>query len=110
MYFKKRKERLMKISYISSNEYIFRLVTLHWKIRRNGSHIFAYAPDGIGTVVWSINNWEKNWRRIAKDLLRTSKNKTCGYLDLCFVWKNPFIIPTNFDYKTQSILHTKSVA
>lgn len=92
--------------YIEPDEYEERLERLGWTVTPNGSHRTAYAPDGIGMVTWTVNNWEKNWHQIARDLLRFAKggrSSAGGYADLEFVWLNPFHIPPNFNYKTQEI-------
>jgi hypothetical protein len=93
--------------YIDPGEYEERLTALGWRIEPSGSHRTAYAPDGIGKVTWTVNNWEKNWHQIARDLLRFAKGgRGAGGYPLEFVWQTPFRIPTNFDYKTQTITKT----
>ena len=95
--------------YIAPEDYEERLQQLGWRIYPSGSHKTAYAPDGIGLVSWSSNNWEKNWHQIARDLLRFAKggrSSIGGYTDLEFVWQNPFHIPPNFNYKTQELTKT----
>lgn len=94
--------------YISSREYRNRLASLGWRIVPSGSHINAFAPDGVGRVTWSDNNWEKNWHQVARDLLRFAKGGRGqgGYENLVFVWENPFQIPKNFNLQTQSINKT----
>jgi predicted RNA binding protein YcfA (HicA-like mRNA interferase family) len=88
--------------YIESKEYEKRLKAIGWSIKENGSHRTAFAPDKEGMVTWSINNWEKNWQQIARDLIY--KAKPGGYSALTFVWQNPFRIPPNFDQQTQQIV------
>lgn len=89
--------------YIDVNEYLKRLTKLGWRAERSGSHIMLFAPDGIGKVNITVNNWEKNWRACAQDLRARAKNGGGGYPDLDFVFQNPFVIPPNFDTTTQSV-------
>ena len=86
--------------YIAPEDYEERLQQLGWRIFPSGSHRTAYAPDGVGTVSWSANNWEKNWHQIARDLLRFAKGKSTagmsapgGYPDLDFVLAKSFPHP-----------------
>lgn len=90
--------------YIDSGEYAQRLANLKWRCQQNGSHWTCLAPDKVGRVTWSDNNWEKNWQQVARDLFQFAKGGRGkgGYSDLRFVWQNPFVVPPNFDYNTQS--------
>lgn len=93
-----------QIQYITSDDYIKRLRAIGWTVSDNkGSHVQAISPGGIGTVTWSSNNWERNWQKVAGDLLRRSRSSTSGFPDLDFVWKSKFEIPSNFNVSTQEI-------
>jgi hypothetical protein len=96
---------MAKAQFISSKEYSSRLSQLAWKVIQNGSHYTAYAPDGIGMVTWSDNNWNKNWHQVARDLTKFAKGGrgAGGYQGLDFVWRNPFIVPANFNKTTQDV-------
>lgn len=88
-------------AFITSSELMDRLSKLGWRIQSNGTHRLCKSPDGEGTINFSVNNWDKNWRLVASDLRRRSRPG--GYADLDFVWHSPFVIPNNFNYATQSI-------
>jgi len=94
------------IQYISPDEYENRLEKLGWRVIDVGtSHRMALAPDGVGKTTWTVNkvNWEKNWRQVARDLLKKSRSPVMGYGDLEFVWRSIFQIPSNFNYETQAL-------
>ncbi len=85
-----------------------RLEAIGWRIRSgrsNESHRIAQAPDGIGSTTWTVNkvNWEKYLPQIAGHIFKDSISPTSGYEDLGFVFQNPFVIPANFNIKTQRI-------
>lgn len=96
--------------YLTLPEFINRLDLLGWRpCKSNGSHISFAAPasakpviggsiNGKGYISFSINNYEKNFFQIARDVYRQ-------FPDIKqFLFQNKFSVPDEFSIEHQNFL------
>jgi hypothetical protein len=77
-----------------------RLEYLGWDLSRKGRgngrpDYMALSPDGKQRLTVMAHNWGKNWYDVKRKILQNR--------DLAFVFETKFIIPKNFNFKTQKI-------
>lgn len=109
--------KFAQVVHISREELLKRLTELGWKSEMTGSEAEVKStppktavrergipadeqgiPNITGYVLWSWHQYDEGggtWRAIREDFVH-------WFPSLGFVWKNPFIIPDNFNFKTQS--------